>query len=168
MSMIGYLFRVSNEQLESFLEDSNLLESFIDEEIENESDSMVDLDKSWDAINFMLTGKTLEEIADAEPPLGMVLFSGQAIDEEQDLGYGPAQYLTPEQVKEVDYVLSNISRDEFCSRYAAGTLNELGVYPESWTDEEDILTYLADNFESLKGFYADAASEDEAVISYIG
>ncbi len=167
MSMIGYLLRVSNEQLEAFKTNSNLLESFIDEEPESENRNMVDLDKSWDAINFMLTGKSLEELEEAEPPLGMVIFSGQVIDEEQDLGYGPAHYVTPVQVKEISDALSAISRDEFCSRYAVEKLNEQSIYPEGWTDEEDLLTYIADNFESLKGFYADAANEDEAVISYL-
>ena len=86
MSMIGYLLlRVSNEQLEAFKTNSNLLESFIDEEPESENRNMVDL-INHGRTNFMLTGKSsLKSWKKVNSPLGMVIFSGQVIDEEQDL-----------------------------------------------------------------------------------
>jgi len=45
--------------------------------------------------------------------MGRVWFSGQNIDENMDLGYGPAEYLTPEQVKELNAQLSNITVEAF-------------------------------------------------------
>lgn len=167
MSMIGILLRVTNEQLESFLIDSALLEEFADAEDIEESGSQLDLDKSWDAINFLLTGHSVDTIETAEPPLSQVLFSGQLVDEEQDMGYGPAHYLTPEQVNEVSTALSMISASDFRQRYDADKLNEKGVYPQAWEDNEDEKDYLADNFEDLKTFYSKAAEEGQAIVAYI-
>src|SRR5215471_4886646 len=109
MSMICILIRVTNEQLQNFLQNSSLLEEFVDSEDIHENDNLLDIDKSWDAINFLLTGHALDTIEQAEPPLSKIIFSGQVIDEEQDMGYGPAHYLTTEQVKEISAALSKIS-----------------------------------------------------------
>ena len=87
MSMIGNFLRVTKTQLEDYLKDSTLLETRIyDEESDDEDPNLVDIDKSWEGILFLLTGQNLETI---DHPLAKVLFSGQIIDEDQDLGYGP-------------------------------------------------------------------------------
>src|SRR6478609_11842389 len=104
MSMIGHLLRVTKPELDEYLKDSSLLESSIyDEETDEENPNLVDLDKSWDGILFLLTG---QNVVNTDHPLAKVLFSGQLIDEEQDLGYGPAHYLTPEQVKDLNSQIS--------------------------------------------------------------
>ncbi|MCS3531612.1 YfbM family protein [Chryseobacterium sp. JUb7] len=104
MSMIGNLLRVTKSELQEYLKNSSLLEEKIyDDETENEN--LVDIDKSWDGIIYLLTEQSL---ATAEHNLVKVLFSGQLISEEQDLGYGPAHYLTPEQVAELNNEISAI------------------------------------------------------------
>lgn len=167
MGMISILLRVTNEQLEEFLNDSSLLEEFAYADDIEEGGRQLDLDKSWDAINFLLTGHSLNTLESAEPPLSKVLFSGQLIDEEQDMGYGPAHYLTSEQVKEISSALSVISNSEFRQRYDADRLNGNGVYPQAWANNEDEVSYIADNFEDLKTFYATAAEEGHAIVTYI-
>lgn len=167
MGMIGILLRVTNEQLKNFLIDSSLLEVFADAEGLEESGNQLDLDKSWDAINFLLTGHSLDTIEAAEPPLSRIIFSGQLIDEDQDMGYGPAHYLTPEQVREINTTLSKISILEFRERYSADKLNDKGVYPQAWEDDEGEKDYLCEYFDNLKAFYAKAAQEGQAIVTYI-
>jgi hypothetical protein len=167
MSMIGIILRVANQQLNDFLNDSALLEEFSDSEGIEESGNQLDLDKSWDAINFLLTGHSLDTIETAEPPLSQIIFSGQIIDEDQDMGYGPAQYLKPEQVREINTALSKVSILDFRQKYNAGKMNEKGVYPQAWQDDEDEKDYLCDNFENLKAFYEKASQEGQAIITYI-
>jgi hypothetical protein len=167
MSMIGILLRITEKQLEEFIADSVLLEEFADADDIEESGNQLYLDKSWDAINFLLTGHSLDSIESAEPPLSGVVFSGQIIDEEQDMGYGPAQYLTPTQVKEINDALVNISSDEFRNRYDPVKLKDKGIYPQSWEDDENEKDYLTNYFNDLKTFYSKAAKEGQAIVTYI-
>ena len=102
MGMIGYLLRVKPSELDAILNNSALLEEKIATAITDQSAELSDLDKSWEAIYFLLTGNGISAIGEAEPPLAWTLFSGQEIDPEQDLGYGPGFYTTVEQVKQVD------------------------------------------------------------------
>jgi hypothetical protein len=167
MGMISILVRVSNSQLASFLKESSLLEEYIDSSEIEKTENLLDLDKSWDGILYLLTGHGLNTIEEAEGPFANVLFSGQIIDEDQDMGYGPAQYLTPEQVKDINGPLSAITPDDLRKKYNAEAMNENGVYPQGWENEKEEEDYLIGYFEELKEFYATAADNGEAIISYI-
>ncbi|MEO7047960.1 MAG: YfbM family protein [Ferruginibacter sp.] len=162
--MIGNLLRVTNTELEKYLKDSSLLENRIyEDESEDEDPNLIDIDKSWEGILFLLTGQNLETI---DHPLARVLFSGQIIDEEQDLGYGPGQYLTPEQVKEVNEQISGISVEELSKKYDAKKMMELEIYPHSWEDNT-MVNYLTDYFKSIQEVYAEASKNDEAIITFL-
>jgi Domain of unknown function (DUF1877) len=98
--------------------------------------------------------------------LAKVLFSGQIIDEEQDLGYGPRQYLTPEQVKGLNEQISKISIEELAKRYDPKKMTELEVYPNIW-ENEDVVNYLTEYFQTIKEVYAEASKNEEAIITFI-
>ncbi len=163
MSMIGYLLRVTQDELDEYLNDSSLLEERIGDN-NVDADTLVDIDKSWDGIVYLLTGGSVQT---AEHPLLRVLFSGQLIDEDQDLGYGPAHYLTPEEVAAVSEEIQKITREDLEQKYNAEEMTALQVYPSVWEDDKETFTYLADNFESIKALYADAADNGEAVITFL-
>jgi hypothetical protein len=65
----------------------------------------LNLEKSWHVLHYLLTGKAEK----APPPVGNAILGGQDIG--GDLGYGPARFLTPQQVREVRIALSAISKD---------------------------------------------------------
>lgn len=164
MSMIGNLLRVTKTELEEYLKDSSLLENRIyNDDSESEDPNLVDIDKSWDGIIFLLTGQNFDN---SNHPLTKVLFSGQIIDEEQDLGYGPGQYLTPEQVKEVNEQISKISIEELSKKFDAKRMTELEVYPNIWEDEDEV-NYLTEYFQTIQEVYAEASKNDEAIITFI-
>ena len=167
MSMICYLVRVPAGMLELFRKKSSLFESYLDSEDIDKNGHRLDLDKSWDALNYLLTGHTLDTIEEAEPPLSDIIFSGQILDEDQDMGYGPAQYLEPEQVKEIHSALTGISVSDIREKYDAGGMNEKNVYPAAWKDNEEDKNFILDSFEDLKAFYEDAAEEGQSVISFL-
>lgn len=163
MSMIGNLLRVTNVELEEYLKDSSLLEDKIyDDETENEN--LTDLDKSWDGIIFLLTGQSL---GTAEHKLVRVLFSGQIIDEEQDLGYGPAHYLTVEQVSELNTEISTITITDLKQNFDPKKMNEQEVYPTIWDEGDDAFDYVADGFLALQDAFAKAAKNGEAIITFL-
>jgi Domain of unknown function (DUF1877) len=163
MSMIGNLLRVTRSELEDYLSDSSLLEDKIyDDETENEN--LVDIDKSWEGIIFLLTGQS---IATAEHNLVRVLFSGQVIDEEQDLGYGPAHYLTPEQVAQLNSEISAITTADLRQKFNPEKMNELEIYPSIWDEGDGAFEYIADGFLTVQNVFADATKNGEAIITFL-
>ncbi|WP_217903485.1 YfbM family protein [Flectobacillus sp. BAB-3569] len=164
MSMIGNLLRVTKIELEEYLKDSSLLEERIYNNTSDEEDpKLVEIDRSWEGILFLLTGQNLETI---DHLMARVLFSGQVIDEEQDLGYGPGQYLTHREVKELNTELSKITTEELEQRYDSKRMMELEIYPNTW-EEDEMINYLTDYFEILKEVFAEASQNDEAIITFL-
>lgn len=165
MGMIGNLLRVTPKELEEILNDSTVLEEKVYSDDTKESD-LLDIDKTWEAIFYLLTGYPVAEIENAKPPLSWTLFSGQLVDVDQDMGYGPAHYLTAEQVKQVSKELESISSESLRQKYDGKKMNEAGIYPQIW-DEPESIEYLLDNFELLQEFYKDAGNSNMAVITFI-
>ena len=164
MSMIFNFLRVTAAELDDYLNDSSLLEERIYNDEDEEGDpNQVDIDKAWAGIIFLLTGESFEH---STHPLLKAFFSGQEIDQEQDLGYGPGQYLTPDQVKEMNGQISEITIDELSSKYDPKKLSEAEVYPNVW-EKDDMLSYLTEYFETVQEVYAEAAAKDEAIITFL-
>jgi len=165
--MIGMFLRINKNELEEYINDSSLFENRIDAEENFEEPSSCDIDKSWDALSFLITGVGPTELDKARPPLTWTIFGAYILDENQDLGYGPANYLTPEQVKELNNALKKLSDLDLQKNYDFEKMNNLDIYPNFWTDQRDEMTYLLQHFSKLKDFYATAAINDQAVISYL-
>lgn len=166
MSMIGNFLRVSTVQLESFLKDSSLLEELVyEDESENGNPNLTDIDKSWDGILYLLTGETMRD--GYTQPLAKVLFSEEFVDEDQDMGYGPAHYLTAAQVTELNEQLKNISPEILKQRFNAEKMTELEIYPTIWDEGEGAFDYLSDYFKDVQEVYATAADKGEAIITFI-
>lgn len=161
MGMIANLLRVTTAELETYLLDSSLLEGRIYSEEAEEDQNLIDVDKAWDGIIFLLTGQNIQN---ADHPLVQVLFSGQLIDEEQDLGYGPGHYLTSDQVKDLNEKISKITTEDLKQKYNSKQMNELDVYP-IW--DEDSFDYLDENFKLLQQTYAEAANKEQAIITFL-
>lgn len=62
--MIGNLIRVSQAELEEFKEDSSRLEEKLSREGSYQANWFLDLDKSWEGIQYILTGKGKGESSD--------------------------------------------------------------------------------------------------------
>jgi len=164
--MIGNLLRVTKTELEDYLKDSSLLEARVyDDKSEIEDQALVDIDKSWDGIIFLLTGHNIA--TGGHHPLVKVLFSGQFIDEEQDLGYGPAHYLTHEQVMDLNNQISKITLAELKQKFDPEKMTELDIYPTIWNEGDEAFDYVADGFLILQGVYAKASKNGEAIITFL-
>jgi len=164
MGMIGNLLRVTNAELEAYLEDSSLLEDKLYVDEINEDEKFADIDKTWEGIIFLLTGKSLDT---AEHHLTRILFSGQIIDEDQDLGLGPAHYLTPEEVVELNNEISKITVEGLKQNFNPEKMNELDIYPSIWNEGDDAFDYLVEGFLSVQHIFAEAAKNKEAMITFI-
>ena len=164
MGMVLNLIRVSKEDLDSFLNNSDLLEERVYNEENFDAEWYFDLDKAWDGVQYLLSKKSGVHLKPPLTPIDRVMFTFKYIDEEQDLGYGPGQYLTPEEVKETSAALSSISIDDFSKRYNGEDMERIGIYPGGWTDPQ-LKDYVVDSLKNLIEFYSIAANSNQAVIS---
>jgi hypothetical protein len=164
MGMIGNLLRVSTAELEEYIKDSSTLENRIYNDDDIEDPNLVDIEKAWAGILFLLTGQNIDNL---DHPLSKVLFSGQLIDEDQDLGYGPANYLTTSQVAEINAEISKISTEDLKKNFDAQKMTDLEVYPTIWDEGDEAFDYLNEYFKTLQQVYSDATKNGDAIITFI-
>lgn len=162
MGMIASFLKVSESELNLILDDSSILETKIYNEEENSD--LIDIDKAWDGILFLLTGNGFSNL---DGDLSRVIFSEEFVDIQQDLGYGPAHYLTPTEVKELSSRISEITIEDLKKSYDSSKMMELDIYPQVWDDEESSFEYLSEYFLELQLFYKIASAKDEAIITIL-
>ena len=164
MGMIMYLLRISKQELESYIDKPELfLENRVDDAYS------MDIDKAWGGILYLLTGKAFASGSpeDEVDSLNRIFFSAQFFDEDMDVGYGPAHYLTPEQVAGIHRKIASLTEADLKARYDPEAMNEEEeLYPSLDWDEEDF-DYLYFHFQALQSFFATAASRGEAIVTFL-
>ena len=164
MGMIMYLLRISKQELESYIDKPDLfLENRVDDAYS------MDIDKAWGGILYLLTGKAFASGSpeDEVDSLNRIFFSAQFFDEDMDVGYGPAHYLTPEQVAGIHRKIASLTEAELKARYNPEAMcEEEELYPSLEWNEEDF-EYLYFHFQALQSFFATAVSRGEAIVTFL-
>lgn len=163
MTMKAKFIRLKDSELQECLKNSSILEKRIRNRT-NPCPTLADIDRAWDGIIFLLTGNNCDH---TDSPLIKIIFSGQHIDDNQDLGCGPVHYLTPKQVIELNEKISNIHVKDLKPRFNYQRMNQLNVYPGRWDGEEDTFEYLANEFKNLQKIFSTATKNEEAIVSYL-
>jgi hypothetical protein len=163
MSMIGNYRRLSEEDLDEILQEpESILNALYPEDSDIPDGSQLDIDKAWHLIHFLLTGEPWEG---AEPLCNAVL-GGAEIDEE-DVGYGPARYLTSTEVNAVATALASISPEELWTRFDLAKVHEADIYPSSWEGNDSDRDYILSYFNDLKAFFTTAQQQHDCMILYL-
>ncbi len=113
------------------------------------------LDKAWHGIHFILTGTAWA----GDPPLSLAVLGGTQIGE--DTGYGPARYLTPEQVCRVAEAFGSVTQETLLYRCNREAMNAAAIYP---TDVGEASGYLLGYLDDLREFYNSATAHGHAVL----
>ena len=127
--------------------------------LEQEGD-VLDLDKAWHGIHYLLTGSAWE----IPPGVGEAVLGGEPIGE--DAGYGPPRLLGADRVQVVAAALREVTAETLGVRFDPGALLAAEIYPQVW-DEDDFASYLLPNFLSLRDFYLTAAERNADVLLVI-
>ena len=160
MGMIGYLQQLPMTQLNSLIARVDELGGvMIHEPFEEE---VLDIDKAWHGIHFLLNGSSFGR----KEPYENVILGGTPIG--ADEGYGPARYLTAEQVNDVSAALAQLSSDELESRFDPAGLSAESVYPSNsdWNDEDD-KEYVLSYYTAVADYYRSAASKGYGMLLYL-
>ncbi|MFN3150617.1 YfbM family protein [Bremerella sp.] len=161
MSMIGNFLQLSSDDLATLIADPSGVVDFIYPDEEERADN-IDIDKAWHGIHYMLSG----DAWGGELPLANVVLGGTEIGD--DAGYGPALYITAEEVQVVADALRDITPENFRARYDAAAMKKNEIYPGFWDEAgDDVVDYLASWFDTLRDYYIDAASKGLAMLKYI-
>lgn len=159
MSMIGNYLIVTKNELESLYADPSSISDFLYQEKESD---VIDIDKAWHAIHFTLNGS---EWAGIDPFFNVVL-GGEPIGEE-NVGYGPARGLFPEQVSKTSEALEAIDESEFRSRFNTAGLSKNDIYPQIWDEGSEALDYIASYYLGVKETFKKATNEGKALIIFL-
>jgi len=120
----------------------------------------ISIEKAWHGLHFLLCGGFDPDLS----PLGRAILGGTEIGD--DMGYGPARYLSAEEVKTVAAALNGLTDDELKSRYNADEMSKLKLYPGGWDDLENIEWLLA-AARDVRQYYRDAADRGFAMLLYL-
>ena len=132
-------------------------------DIDSEQYPTLDIDKSWQAINFLLYG----DIDEGEAPLGYVV--PMMVDNHIEAGmeYG-AFYLTASQVADAYQHIKDLSESELKGMYDFDSFVENEIYPVvEDEDADDFFNYLYENFKAIQEFYQSASEKGLGVVFYI-
>lgn len=165
--MIAYLQQISASLVTAIEADPGLLEELIDgatdtpegSELSETAAAALEIGKDWHGIHYLLTGQAWE----SPGVLGQVVLGGQEVGE--DLGYGAARILSPEQVTTVAQALRELSPAELAAKFDPNALNEADIYPGNW--EEMDRAGLAESYQRIGAYYDDAAAQGHGMLLYL-
>jgi hypothetical protein len=158
MGMVMVARRLTSAELAGLRDEPGTAHELLADESGEAMDAgrLVDVDKAWHGIHFLLTG-TAWEIG---TPAANAVLGGRPIGEE--VAYGPARLLEPDEVRDVAGAL--VDDATLRGRFDAARLQELEIYPNIW-DEEDVLQeYVLPHYTALVEFYRKAAGDGSAVL----
>lgn len=158
--MIGGFKRITAAELDAILDDPDGLEEFLYPD-SGGAGNEIDIDKAWHGLHFLLTGDPWHGTA----PLADAVLGGTEIGE--DLGYGPARYLTVEETAAVSTALAAISAAQLADRFDAAALTSNDIYPDIWREGATALDYLLAAHRTVSTYYADAAAAGDAMLKYL-
>ena len=148
MGMVGCFAALDRETIARLESDPDQIEAFLHpEDGAGEPPHYLDVDKAWHGIHFLLTGT-----ADGgRAPLSWAVLGGEEVGD--DVGYGPARILQPDQVRKIAQAL--LDEESFKARFTPEVMEAAQVYPDIiWVrDGNDALEYLVENYRGLVAFY---------------
>ena len=156
-----------------YLSDNNLqeLKSFyaeeddIFEEVEDwndEAEILLDIDKMWDALHFVLTGVSCIEPIKNNPLSEAVVgvFSIDGIEEY-------ISYIEKSRIKDIVFALDNFDIEKALKTFSMKECKEAELYPDIWDYEEEtdeIKEEIMGYFQNMKDFYKQVLEEDGNVL----
>ncbi len=165
MGMVGCFAAVAPETLQRLRDDPSLIDGYLHpDDGDSDPPNCIDVDKAWHGIHYLLAGCADVGIEPQKPQSSAVL-GGEEVGD--DIGYGPARFMGPEQVRSVAAWLPDDT--VFKSRFDPQAMERSGIYPEAiWVrDGDGALDYLLENYRELVAFYKSAAERGDGAILWL-
>jgi hypothetical protein len=157
--MYGVLITLSPKRLSQLEEDPDTLEEVLEARHETEIPGLLDLGKTWDALDVMLSERGKDAVL-GDAVLGR---SGRALHSAGDHAYESARVLAPARVAEIATKLEALAATHVQDRYPRlATAKVHGKFGEQPDDEER--EGLAIVLRRLVALYKDAAKQKHSML----
>ena len=156
-----YLSDTNLQELKSFYaEEDDIFEEV--EDWNDEAEILLDIDKMWDALHFVLTGVSCIEPIKNNPLSEAVVgvFSIDGIEEY-------ISYIEKSRIKDIVFALDNFDIEKALKTFSMKECKEAELYPDIWDYEEEtdeIKEEIMDYFQNMKDFYKQVLEEDGNVL----
>lgn len=156
-----YLSDANLQELKSFYaEEDDIFEEV--EDWNDEAEILLDIDKMWDALHFVLTGVSCIEPIKNNPLSEAVVgvFSIDGIEEY-------ISYIEKSRIKDIVFALDNFDIEKALETFSMEECKEAELYPNIWGYEEEtdeIKEEIMDYFQDMKDFYKQVLEEDGNVL----
>ena len=156
-----YLSDTNLQELKSFYaEEDDIFEEV--EDWNDEAEILLDIDKMWDALHFVLTGVSCIEPIKNNPLSEAVVgvFSIDGIEEY-------ISYIEKSRIKDIVFALDNFNIEKALETFSMEECKEAELYPNIWGYEEEtdeIKEEIMDYFQDMKDFYKQVLEEDGNVL----
>ena len=121
------------------------------EEWSDEDELLLDIDKMWDVLHFVLTGVSTDHRID-DNPLSQAVLGVTSIEDLSDY----MAYTEHSQIADIVAALEQFDMEQALESFDMKACKEAELYPNIWDyDEEkdEIIEEILDYFEQMKGFY---------------
>lgn len=177
MSQSATLYEISKKEFQKLENDPSCFRFDIAEQYET-------FEQNFDGLLFVLTKCVTE---DKKEMINLIFYPSNFLGESIDfdsidfdsldnlsiLGNETISFLTSEQVGELKNILSQIDKTEFLKNYIPQELNENGVYPEIWHEDESSeqafnKRHLEEGFDALCKLFNQAGKNENYILSFVG
>jgi hypothetical protein len=164
MGMYAYAHQVTSDRLDSFRRDPDRVAPFLRKVLRSLANGgdfsdprwTLDLHKYWAILQYLLAGSPS---GPAAAPRTDPILGGVEIGD--DMNYGPARFLTAQQVREIALQLGRLSWETISLRFDPEAMRSAGVY---LAEADGVPDGARTVFHMLVNFYSDAASQNNAIL----
>ena len=121
------------------------------EEQNEDAEILLDLDKMWDALHFVLTGASSSEPI-KNNPFSEAVVGVSSIEGVEEF----ISYTEKSRVKDIVFALDHFDIEKAMENFSMKECRKANIYPDIWNYEEEtdeIKEELMDYFQNLKDFY---------------
>ena len=161
MGMVIVLRRASPADIKRLIANPSDWEAFAYEEGDQEKD-IVDFDKAWHALHFMLTGVPYN----TDSPLGIIANDGDTYGTDEN-GFGGFTVVSPAQMRAFDDALQQIDDATLASRYDSAAMIEQDIYiADAFAEDtrEEALEYIFQSLSPLRELSARCANAGDGAL----
>lgn len=153
MGMIANYQYLSDNKLSQIKRYSCQEEDLLDlvEDYPEGNDTLIDIDKMWDALLFVMTGFSSSEFMDDDPLREAVLGITPLENVSEYIAYTEHS-----KISEIVHALENFDMDRALTDFSMEACKKADLYPDIWDyldEEEEIKDDIRTSFVKMKDFY---------------
>ena len=153
MGMIANYQYLPDDELEQIKALSNQEDNLLDfaEDSADSHDILLDIDKMWDALVFVLTGFSSSEFLD-DNPLREAVLGVTPLEEVSEY----IAYTEKNKIAEIVEALESFDMDRAMANFSMEACKKADLYPDIWDyleEEEEIKDEIRISFVNMKKFY---------------